>query len=1158
LAPSAERPALSVIDSVGFVHLHVHTSYSLREGALAIAKLINLAAADRQPAIAITDTNNLFGALEFSEKAAKEGIQPIIGLQLTLDFGDIAAMGARHYENGAGWANVVLIAQNEVGYGHLMKLASAAYVETAGEQPHLSLPRLAGQTEGLIALTGGPTGPLDRAYLAGRPQVANARLHALMPLFDGRLYVELQRHGLESERATEPQILDLAYRAGLPLVATNEPFFAARSDHEAHDALLCIAEGRLISDRDRRQLSPEHRFKTRGEMLALFADLPEATRHSVEIAMRASFRPATRNPILPRYTTGEGADEAAELHRQAESGLAARLAAHGPAPGFSIADYEARLAFELDVIEKMKFPGYFLIVADFIKHAKSKGIPVGPGRGSGAGSLVAYALTITDLDPMRFGLLFERFLNPERVSMPDFDIDFCQDRRDEVIAYVRDRYGADRVAQIITFGSFLARGVLRNVGRVLEMPLGQVDKLAKLVPQNPAKPVTLGEAIDGEPRLREAAENDPRVAQLLKIAQTLEGLYSNASTHAAGIVIGDRPLDELVPLYRDPRSEVPATQFNMKWVEPAGLVKFDFLGLKTLTVLSTCVELLAKRGIHVDLDKIPLDDKKTFEALGRGETVGVFQVESGGMRKALVDMHADRFEDIIALVALYRPGPMANIPVYCAVKTGEIDANYIHPKVQSVLEETHGVIIYQEQVMQIAQILSGYSLGEADLLRRAMGKKIKAEMAAQRERFVRGAVEHGIERNKADEIFDLLAKFADYGFNKSHAAAYALIAYQTAWFKANYPVEFLAASMTLDKGNIDKLAEFRNEARRLGIRVDPPSIQESGVDFDVHADASGELGIRYALSAVKGVGDTQAAALVRARGSKPFADLADLARRFNPREVNKKVLESLACAGAFDEMEPDRANVFASVETLLASAHRGHEDREAGQVALFAEATSAPIRLPHVESWPIAERLRREFEAVGFFLSGHPLDAFDRVLEKLRIERWANFARAAKQGASAARLAATVLDRYERRTRTGSKIGIVMLSDQSGQYEAILFNETLNQYRDLLEKGAAVLVNVQASVDGEDVRVRINAVEPLEQAAARIQKGLRIFLRDTKPLSSIEARLQGRGEGEVSLIVMLEENKSEVEIKLPGRFPVSAQIAGALKAIPGIVAVEHV
>jgi DNA polymerase III subunit alpha len=1149
---------LTLIESVGFVHLHVHTSYSLREGALRIAKLIKLAAADRQPAIAITDTNNLFGALEFSEKAAKEGIQPIIGLQLTLDFGDGAALGARHYDNAAARANVVLIAQNELGYGHLMKLASAAYLETEGELPHLCLARLAGHTDGLILLTGGPNGPLDRACAVGRQPVASARLDALRPLFDTRLYVELQRHGLDSERAVEPQLLDLAYRAGLPLVATNEPFFASRSDHEAHDALLCIADGTLISGTNRRQLSPEHRFKTRAEMLALFSDLPEATRHSVEIAMRASFRPVTRKPILPRYTTGEGADEAAELRRQSEIGLAERLAAHGPAQGFTIGDYEARLAFELDVIEKMKFPGYFLIVADFIKHAKSRGIPVGPGRGSGAGSLVAYALTITDLDPMRFGLLFERFLNPERVSMPDFDIDFCQERRDEVIAYVRDRYGADRVAQIITFGSFLARGVLRNVGRVLEMPLGQVDKLAKLVPQNPAKPVTLREAIDGEPRLREAAENDPRVAQLLKIAQTLEGLYSNASTHAAGIVIADRPLDELVPLYRDPRSEIPATQFNMKWVEPAGLVKFDFLGLKTLTVLSTSVALLKQRGIHVDLDKIPLDDKTTFDMLGRGETVGVFQVESGGMRKALVDMHADRFEDIIALVALYRPGPMANIPVYCAVKAGEIDPNYIHPKVQSVLEETHGVIIYQEQVMQIAQILSGYSLGEADLLRRAMGKKIKSEMDAQRERFVTGAVEHGIERNKADEIFDLLAKFADYGFNKSHAAAYALIAYQTAWFKANYPVEFLAASMTLDKGNTDKLAEFRNEARRLDIRVDPPSIQDSGVDFDVRADASGDLGIRYALSAVKGVGDAQAAALVRARGSTPFRDLADFAPRINPREVNKKVLESLAAAGAFDEIDPDRANVFGAIESLLAIAHRGQEDREAGQVGLFGEAAAQAIRLPQVEPWPIAERLRREFDAVGFFLSGHPLDAFDRVLQKLRVERWANFARAVKQGASAARLAATVLDRYERRTRTGSKIGIVMLSDQSGQYEAILFNETLNQYRDLLEKGASVLVTVQASVDGEDVRVRINAVEPLDEAAARIQKGLRIFLRDEKPLPSIEARLKGKGDGEVSLILMLEQNRSEVEIKLPGRFPVSAQIAGAIKAIPGIVAVEHV
>ena len=699
-----------------------------------------------------------------------------------------------------------------------------------------------GRTGGLIALTGGPAGPLDQCFSRDRAEVAQTRLDRLEALFGGRLYIELQRHGLAREREVEGALVDLAYARGLPLVATNEPYFAALSDYEAHDALICISEGAVIGQAERRQLSPEHRFKTRAEMIALFEDLPEASASTIEIAQRCAYRPRTRKPILPAFTSGTAADEADELVRQAEAGLAARLEARGMAPGIDEITYRDRLAFELDVIRNMKFPGYFLIVADFITWAKVQGIPVGPGRGSGAGSLVAYALTITDLDPLRFGLLFERFLNPERVSMPDFDIDFCQDRRDEVIRYVRDRYGADKVAQIITFGSFLARGVMRNVGRVLEMPLGQVDKLAKLVPQNPAAPVTLKQAIDGEARLREAAESEPKVARLLEIAQTLEGLYSNASTHAAGIVIGDRPLDQLVPLYRDPKSDMPATQFNMKWVEPAGLVKFDFLGLKTLTTLSNAVKLLAARGVMVDIEKIPLDDELTYQMLGRGETVGVFQLESAGMRKALVEMRADRFEDIIALVALYRPGPMANIPKYCAVKLGEEPADYIHPKLEVVLKETFGIIVYQEQVMQIAQILSGYSLGEADMLRRAMGKKIKAEMDAQRARFMDGAKTGGLAAKQAGEIFDLLAKFADYGFNKSHAAAYALIAYQTAWFKANHPVEFLAASMTLDKGNTDKLAEFANEARRMGVLVEPPSVVRGGTDFEVHPTGKGELG----------------------------------------------------------------------------------------------------------------------------------------------------------------------------------------------------------------------------------------------------------------------------------------------------------------------------
>ena len=765
---------MTVSSNPGFVHLHVHSSYSLREGALTIAKLTKLAAFDAMPALAITDTNNLFGALEFSEKLAKEGIQPIVGLQLTVDFGDAAALGGRFDVSRVGRAPIVLLAQSEEGYGNLMRLGSRAFLDPQpGDAAGIGFERLSEGVGGLIALTGGPSGPLDTLLRLGRSEAAEARMMRLAETFGAdRLYIELQRHGLDSEKQTEPELVDLAYRRDIRLVATNEPFFASLSDHEAHDALICIAEGAAVGTPDRRRLSPEHRFKTRAEMAALFADLPEATENTLEIARRCAFRPRTRKPILPNYTMLDGSplDAVTSLREQAEAGLALRMKTVGLAPGYVEDDYRERLAFELDTIVKMQFPGYFLIVADFIKWAKTQNIPVGPGRGSGAGSLVAYALTITDLDPMRFGLLFERFLNPERVSMPDFDIDFCQDRRDEVIGYVRERYGRDRVAQIITFGSFLARGVLRNVGRVLEMSFTQVDKLAKLIPQNPANPVTLAQAIESEPKLREFAESDPKVDRLLKIAGTLEGLYSNASTHAAGIVIGDRPLHELVPLYRDPRSDMAATQFNMKWVEPAGLVKFDFLGLKTLTVLTTCVKLIAQKGVVLDLAAIPLDDKKTYEMLGRGETVGVFQVESGGMRKALVDMRADRFEDIIALVALYRPGPMANIPVYCARKLGEEQPEYIHEKLEPVLRETFGVIIYQEQVMQAAQVLSGYSLGEADMLRRAMGKKIKAEMDAQRARFVEGCVEGGIAKVKADEIFDMLAKFADYGFNKSHAA----------------------------------------------------------------------------------------------------------------------------------------------------------------------------------------------------------------------------------------------------------------------------------------------------------------------------------------------------------------------------------------------------
>src|SRR6476620_1883781 len=868
-----------------FVHLHVHSSFSLLEGALTIARLAELAKADHQPALALTDTDNMFGALEFSEKLSGSGIQPIIGCALAIDFGD-SDHGPRSVSAPAERSRIVLLATRQEGYRSLMRLNSRAFLDTPpNEPPRLKLEWLDGETADIIALTGGPGGPLDMAIAAGQSHFAAARLDALLKLFGNRLYVELQRHGTAAERRAEPVLIDLAYGKGVPLVATNEPYFATVQDYEAHDALICIAEGRLVAESERRQLTPEHRFKSRAEMVERFRDLPEALANTVEIAQRCAFRPRTHHPILPRFSTGENGkslDEASELRKRAEEGLERRLETAGVAAGHTADEYRERLEFELGVIAGMKYPGYFLIVSDFIQWAKKQGIPVGPGRGSGAGSLVSYALTITDLDPIRFGLLFERFLNPERVSMPDFDIDFCQDRRDEVIRYVQERYGRDQVAQIITFGTLQARGVLRDVGRVLQMPYGQVDKLTKLVPQNPAAPVTLAKAIDGEPRLQAERDTNPVVKRAFDIALKLEGLYRHASTHAAGIVIGDRPLSELVPMYRDPKSDMPVTLFSINRVEQAGLVKFDFLGLKTLTVLQTAVALVRRRGIDIDLTAIPLDDKNTYDLLARAEAVGIFQLESAGMRRALLDMRPDRFEDIIALVALYRPGPMANIPTYCSRKHGLERPDYIHPKLEPILRETFGVIIYQEQVMQAAQILAGFTLGEADLLRRAMGKKIRKEMQAQRERFVSGAVERGVERNQADAIFDLLERFAEYGFNKSHAAAYALVAYQTAYMKVNFPVEFLAASMTLDMGNTDKLAEFRAESERLGITVEPPSINRSAVDFEVDGNT-----IIYALAALKGVGRQAVEAIMAARESGSFGDLADFSGRVNPRAVNK-------------------------------------------------------------------------------------------------------------------------------------------------------------------------------------------------------------------------------------------------------------------------------
>ncbi len=1177
-----------------YLHLKARSAYSLLEGAMQISKLAKLAVAEQMPALGLADRSNLFGALEFSDKLAAVGVQPIIGCFLNVNFNDRQLDNAlpqkgRNDSPSAPAGFVALFAMNETGYCNLMKLSSEGYkAGIEGPGPQISSEQLHEHSDGLIALTGGPEGPLVTALNDGRPESAQDRVERLQRIFGNRLYIELQRYGLTGESEVEVELLRLAYNLGIPIVATNECYFAKPEDYEAHDALLCIAEGTYVTEDNRRRLTPNHWFKSAKDMVNLFADLEEATDNTIEIAKRCAYRPRGRKPILPAFVetkTGANDDErlnaeAAELKRQAEAGLRRRLDEVPLAEGFTREDYEKRLAYEVDVITEMKFPGYFLIVADFIQWSKKSGIPVGPGRGSGAGSVVAWALTITDLDPLRFGLLFERFLNPERVSMPDFDIDFCQDRRDEVIRYVQQKYGEDRVAQIITHGKLQARAVLRDVGRVLQMPYGQVDKLCKLVPNNPANPVTLRQAIDGEPRLQEAAKAEPVVARLLEISEKLEGLYRHASTHAAGMVIGDRPLDQLVPLYRDPKSNFPITQFNWKLVEAAGLVKFDFLGLKTLTVLQKAVELIEKgRGERIDLAHVPIagDDPKvkaSYELLAKADTVGVFQLESTGMRESLKRLKPDRFEDIIAMVALYRPGPMDNIPTYINRKHGDEPIEYPHQMIQPILEETYGVIIYQEQVIQIAQVMGGYSLGQADLLRRAMGKKDKNEMAAQQAKFIEGAVEKGVKREDAKYIFELVDKFAGYGFNKSHAAAYALVAYHTAYLKANYRPEFLAASMTLDLSNTDKLAMFASEARRSGIMIKPPCVNASGVEFGAEP-AKGESrgAIRYALAALKNIGAAAVGTIVDQREAKGgYKDLGDFARRMDPKALNKRALETLAVSGAFDGLEKNRALVHGNVDQMMDVASQLHDEKESGQASLFGDAKSggeSMLKLRPVQMWTPMERLQYEFAGIGFYLSGHPLDEYGALLPKLGVQRYAEFEAKAGLSMTAGRLAGIVVSARERRSQKGNKFAFAMFSDASGQFEAVIFSDTLARCGDLLEPGTPVLISVEAERDGETVKMRVQGIERLDAAAANVQRGLKVVLdarafqmRQAR-IEQIKSHLKPGGKTEVRLAVEVAgvpgiAGSRALEFALPGRYEIGPMQRGQITTIPGVLEVVEI
>jgi DNA polymerase-3 subunit alpha len=1131
-----------------FVHLRVHSAYSLSEGAIKPDKIAKLAKAAGMPAVAIADSGNLFGALEFSQYCTAEGVQPIIGCQVALARADKPALPPDP---------VVLLAQTPAGLVNLQRLSSAGFLESDPSAPRLDFARVAEHADGLILLTGGTRGPLVRLLAEGREAEARALLEQMAAAFGDRVAVELHRHGLAVEAAVEPGLIALADRLGMPLVATNECFFASPSMYEAHDALLCIAEGRLLSEAERRRVTQEHWFKPAADMRALFSDLPEACDNTLAIARRCAVMAEVRKPLLPVCPkVRPGSTEAETLRALALEGLEQRMASrHADAETRAI--YAERLDFELSVIEKMGFPGYFLIVADFIQWAKAQDIPVGPGRGSGAGSVAAWALTITDLDPLQFNLLFERFLNPERISMPDFDIDFCQNRRDEVISYVRREYGADRVAQIITFGKLQARAAVRDVGRVLGMAYGHVNKVAELIPNNPAKPCTLAEAVAGEKRLQELRDSDESIKRLLEIALQLEGLYRHASTHAAGVVIGDRRLVDLVPMYRDPREGTLVTQYNMKWVEQAGLVKFDFLGLTTLTILQRAIALLHGLGIAVDLETLPLDDPATYAMLAKGDAGGVFQFESAGMRDVLRQMRPDRFEDLIAAVALYRPGPMANIPAYCQRKHGEA-WEAPHPELQKILEETYGIMVYQEQVMQIAQSMGGYSLGAADLLRRAMGKKIRSEMDAQKQIFTSGAMARGIPQAKAVEVFDLMAKFADYGFNKSHAAAYALVSYQTAWMKANHPVPFLAACMSLAIANTDKLAALRQEAERMGIRVLPPSINLSQADFSVEALPDGKLAIRYALAAIKKVGAGAMESLVATRGDRPFADVADFASRVDPRSMNKMSLENLARAGAFDALDANRARVFTGAETILRRAQARAEEAGSGQIGLFGGAGQDTLRLPDIPDWPDIERLGYEAEAVGFHLTAHPLDGFAALLKRLGAVPTNQLAARAGAGATRVKIAGCVAGTKERTTRSGSRMAWVTLSDAVGSCEVTLFDRVLADARPLLQAGAPLLVSADLRLEGEALRITVQDLQSLDQAAAAAGAGMRIWLERTEAVSHIRAILEreGKGRGRVTLVPMLETQ--EVEITLPGGVPVTPRLRQALKMVPGVERVDEV
>ena len=1106
-----------------FNHLKLHTQYSICEGAIKIDEIRESSKENKIKSLGICDTLNLCGALEFSDKLSKIGTQPIIGTQINFK-----------YEETIGL--LPLFAMNEKGYKRIIELSSLSYLNNDElSEPNVSFNELLKKNEGIAIFSGTVFGLFGNLFDKGKYSDIEKLYSKLKLIYKDRFYIELQRHGDRNEDSFEKMNLKKSNDLEIPLIATNETFYIDKGMHEAHDALICIKNKTYIQEKNRVRFSNKHYLRNDKEMYELFSDIPEALENNYNFPYRCSYKPSFSKPVLPNISSEKDGNADDILKKNSLIGLKDKFIKvfkkdiNNLTSDNDYQKYLDRLNHELNIITEMKYSSYFLIVSDYIKWAKKNNIPVGPGRGSGAGSLVAWCLSITDVDPIKFNLIFERFLNPDRISMPDFDIDFCEEKRDLVFEYLTKKY-KDSVAHIITFGKLKARMVIRDVGRVMGLSYGFVDSISKMIPFDPSRPQNLTECIAGEPRLQKLINEDPRVKKLIDLSLKLEGLNRNVATHAAGVVIADKKLTDVVPLYKDNTADLllPSTQFDMYSAENAGLIKFDFLGLKTLTVINNTQNIIKKKNKDFDIENINYDDQKVFELLSSGKTVGLFQIESAGMREALIQMRPNHIEDIIALVALYRPGPMSNIPIYNDCKHGKQKPDYLHPLLEEILKPTYGVIIYQEQVMQIAQKLSGYTAGQADILRRAMGKKKRAELERQKQSFISGAVKNGISKEVAAGIFLKIEPFAEYGFNKSHAAAYAIISYQTAYLKTYFPKEFIAASMTMDISNQNKLSEFYEELKRLDIEIKRPDINECFADF-----RNDDQKFYYALGGIKAVGYEAVSNIVKERiKNGKFKSINDFLNRINPKDINKLQLEGLVKAGAFDCLNENRYSLFNSIPNFITKSKNIYENKSANQIDLFGESENENDDfISNIKDWKFEERLSREFEAVGFFISDHPLNQFKEIFNDYNIIDYQKFDN--KNEMKESNIAATLLKVQERKTSKGNAYAILKLTDLSSVFELFIFSEILESNRDILKEGNSLIITVIKSLSDESnrfKRINVKKIASLKDLLNSPIKNITFNLNSLKDLNELSKFLVDPGETKIK--IKIQENDKSLDFHL--------------------------